>query len=198
MPRLSAALAAVLLACPIAFAQGAAPAAVSPGPAATTVTSAAASTDSAEVREFQAIEDKWSHAENQHDQFGLDQVMSPLLVNVAADGDITTHNQQVVQAITNQDKMYFLAQKVITVRMLGDVAVVNGTYLLRHHVNDKVVTDNGVFTHVFQRQRSGWMCVNAQRTLVSENSDTRKGKKASAVNHSMRLSLFGKAKKGPY
>jgi ketosteroid isomerase-like protein len=198
MSRFAAAVSAVLLACPVAFAQGAAPAAVSPVSAVPTVTSGVASTDSAEVREFQAIEDKWSQAENQHDQFGLDQVMSPLLVNVAADGDITTHNQQLVQAITNQDKMYFLSQKVITVRMLGDVAVVNGTYLLRHHLNEKVVTDNGVFTHVFQRQRSGWMCVNAQRTLVSENSDTRKGKKASAANHSMHLSIFGKAKKGPY
>lgn len=198
MTRFSAAVSAVLLACPIAFAQGAAPAANSPGAADPSVANSATSTDSAEVREFQGIEDKWSQAENQHDQFGLDQVMSPLLVNVAADGDITTHNQQVVQAITNQDKMYFLSQKVITVRMLGDVAVVNGTYLLRHHANEKVVTDNGVFTHVFQRQRSGWMCVNAQRTLVSENADTKKGKKASAVNHSMHLSIFGKARKGPY
>lgn len=188
MSRLFAAVTAALLACPIAFAQNA--------PAAVSGTSAATSTDSAQISQFQAIEDKWSQAENKHDQFGLDLVLSPLLVNVSENGDITSHNQQVVQAMTNQDKMYFLSQKVITVRMLGDVAVVNGTYLLRHHVQEKLVTDKGVFTHVFHRQRGSWMCVNAQRTMVSEASDTRNGKekdkKSSADNHPFHIPIFGR------
>jgi hypothetical protein len=198
MRRFLPAATAVLLACPISFAQNVAPAAVSAPSTAPSATSTATSTDSAEVREFQAIEDKWSEAENKHDQFGLDLVLSPLLVDVAANGEITTHNQQVVDAITNQDKMYFLSQKVITVRMLGDVAVVNGTYLLRHHVNEKLVTDQGVFMHVFQRQPSGWMCVNAQRTLVSQNSDTRKArKKRSTATLSFHVPFTGKNQQGP-
>jgi hypothetical protein len=192
MSRLFAAVSAALLACPAAFAQYA--------PAAVSATSAATSTDSAAISQFQAIEDKWSQAENKHDQFGLDLVLSPLLVNVSENGDITSHNQQIAQALTNQDKMYFLNQKVITVRMLGDVAVVNGTYLLRHHVQEKLVTDKGVFTHVFQRQRGGWMCVNAQRTMVSQASDMRNGKEkeSSANSHPFHIPLFGKTEKGPH
>jgi hypothetical protein len=169
MTRLFPAVCVVLLICPAALAQNA----VSPSAPAKPV---AASTHSPEIGEFQAIEDKWSQAENKHDQFGLDLVLSPLLVNVAENGDVTTRNQQVAQAITNNDKLYFLGQKVIAVRMLGDVAVVSGTYLLRHHVDEKLVTDKGVFTHVYQRQRSGWMCVNAQRTLVSDNPASRNGR----------------------
>jgi hypothetical protein len=189
MRNLFAAVSAVLLVCPVAFSQSATSA-----PAARP--SAAASTNTQEIQEFQAIEDKWSQAENKHDQFGLDLVLSPLLVNVAENGDITTHNQQVVQAITNDDKLYFLSQKVVAVRMLGDVAVVNGTYLLRHHVNENVVTDRGVFTHVYQRQRGGWMCVNAQRTLVAENSDTKRGKekskRASDAQLPFHIPIFGR------
>ncbi len=194
MSRFLAALSAVLLVCPIANAQGTASTTPS---TASTVTS----TDSPEVHEFQTIEDKWSQAENHHDQYGLDLILSPLLLNVSESGDITTHDQQVVQAITNDDKMYFLSQKVITVRMLGDIAVVNGTYLLRHHEEEKLVTDKGVFTHVYQRQPSGWMCVNAQRTLVSENSETRKSrdkdrnKKSSASDLSFHIPFFSKSNK---
>lgn len=199
MSRLFAAVSAVLLACPIAFAQNPATTAVSTTSAATSANTTPTSTDSPEIRQFQALENKWSEAENKHDQFGLDLVLSPLLVDVAANGDITSHNQQVVKAINNQDKMYFLSQKVITVRMLGDVAVVNGTYLLRHHIDEKLVTDRGVFMHVFQRQRGGWMCVNAQRTLVSQNSDDRKGKEKaktpSAGSSPFGLSIFGKKEK---
>ena len=191
MRNLFAAVSAFLLACPIAFGQSATLAAA-------TVPSSATSLNPKEIQEFQAIEDKWSQAENKHDQFTLDLVLSPLLVNVSEDGDITTHNQQVVQAITNDDKLYFLSQRVVAVRMLGDVAVVNGTYLLRHHVNEneKVVTDRGVFTHVYQRQRGGWMCVNAQRTLVAENSDTKngkaKGKKSSDAQLPFHIPIFGR------
>lgn len=189
MRNLFAAVSAVLLVCPVAFSQGATSAfAATP--------SAAASTNTKEIQEFQAIEDKWSQAENKHDQFTLDLVLSPLLVNVGEKGDVTTHNQQVVQAITNDDKLYFLSQKVIAVRMLGDVAVVNGTYLLRHHANEKVVTDKGVFTHVYQRQRGGWMCVNAQRTLVAENSDTKNGgakrKRSSDAQLPFHIPIFGR------
>jgi hypothetical protein len=195
MSRYFAALSVVLLACPVSFAQGAAPAAAS-------TQSAATSTDNAEVRQFQAIEDKWSEAENRHDQYGLDLILSPLLVNVAANGDITTHDQQVAQAITDSDKLYFLSQKVIAVRMLGDVAVVDGTYLLRHHNGEKLVTDRGVFTHVYQRQRGGWMCVNAQRTLVAENLNSKRGrgkkKKSASTDLGFHVPFFGKTDKGPH
>lgn len=190
MTRLFSAVCAVLLVCAAAFAQDAIPASA-------TAKSEAASTDSAAIREFQAVENKWSQAENDHDQYGLDLLLSPLLVNIAENGDVTTRNQQVVQAITNDDKLYFLSQKVIAVRMLGDVAVVSGTYLLRHHVNEKLVTDKGVFTHVYQRQRGGWQCVNAQRTLVNENPDSGNGRKkdTKSSDTNFHVPFFGRSDK---
>jgi ketosteroid isomerase-like protein len=187
MMRSFLAASALLLVCFVVSAQGAAPASAK---------STAASTNSAEIRQFQTIENKWSEAENKHDQFGLDLVLSPLLVNVSANGDITTHDQQVVQAINNDDKMFFLSQRVVAVRMLGDIAVVNGTYLLRHRLDSgQVVSDKGVFTHVFQRQRGGWMCVNAQRTQVAEEAGGKKkrrdDKKSTAGSLPFHIPLLG-------
>lgn len=196
MMRNAVVVSALLLACSIAVAQNAAPAAAS-------THSMATSTNPTEIGQFQTIEDKWSTAENKHDQYGLDLVLSPLLVNVGEDGNITTHDQQIVKAITNDDKMYYLSQKVVTVRMLGDVAVVNGTYTLRHREDSgKVVVDNGVFTHVFQQQRGRWSCINAQRTLVNEAANTRSREKArekkpaaKGSSFSLHVPFFGKGDK---
>ncbi len=30
--------------------------------------------------------------------------------------------------------------------------------------------ERGIFTHVYQRVRSNWLCINSQRTLVAEES----------------------------
>ena len=94
-------------------------------------------TVSPEVAQFQKIEDSWSDAVNRRDQYGLELVLSPLFVDVSASGDVTTRNQQVVQVISGEDKTLYLTQKVITVRMLGDIAVANGTYTLHHKVNSR-------------------------------------------------------------
>ena len=70
--------------------------------------------------------------------------------------------------------------------MLGDIAVANGTYTLHHKVNTAEVDEKGVFTHVFERVRSGWMCVNSQRTASAKSESNAKAKKpstAEAVPH---------------
>ncbi|MGH9606672.1 MAG: nuclear transport factor 2 family protein [Terracidiphilus sp.] len=192
MSRFIAVLAAALFACSFSAAQSAA---ASP----TAVQTGVASTQSPQIRQFQGIEDKWSQAENQHDQYGLDLVLSPLLVNVAANGEFTTHDQQVVQAITNDDKLYYLTQKVSTVRLLGDIAVVNGTYELRHRVNSAEILDKGVFTHIFEQTRGGWMCVNSQRTLVGEDSNARtaksRSKRSATAELPFHIPLFMKSEK---
>jgi len=126
-----------------------------------------------EIRELQKVEDNWSNALNQRDQYGLELVLSPLFVNVSSTGDISTRNQQVVGLINQEDKTATTEQRVITVRMLGDVAVANGTYTYTHKVNGNMVEEKGVFTHVFQRVRGNWVCLNAQRTLLRADSPTK-------------------------
>jgi len=174
----------------IAIAQAPAPASTAAAKAQPAVTSA----QSPEATQFQKIEDSWADAVNNHDQYALELVLSPLFVDVAASGDITTRNQQLVQVMTGEDKTVYLTQKVITVRMLGDIAVANGTYTLHHKVNSAQVDEKGVFTHVFERLRGGWVCVNSQRTALREDSNG-KQKKSSTASEPFHIPFFSKSDK---
>jgi ketosteroid isomerase-like protein len=141
---------------------------------------AATSAESPEKVEFQKIENSWATAVNDRDQYALELVLSPLFVDVSASGDITTRNQQVASILTGEDKTIHLEQRVITVRMLGDIAVANGTYSLHHKVSAGPVDEKGVFTHVFERTRGGWLCINSQRTVLREDTPTKQKKRSEA------------------
>lgn len=182
----------LLLSCCAVFSQTAVPA-----PNATQAAPGATSSTSPEVREFQQIEDKWSAAINQRDQYGLELVLSPLFLDVSASGDITTRNQQVAGILSVDDKGLHLEQRVITVRMLGDTAVTNGTYVLHHKVGNNQVNEKGVYTHVFEKQRGGWLCVNSQRTVLHDDAPTAKGKKKQQSEAALpfHIPLFSKGDK---
>ena len=189
MTRSMACFFAVLLSCLVTVAQNPAPA-----PASTPAQPNVTSTESPEVREFQKIEDAWSTAVNQRDQYGLELVLSPLFVDVSASGDITTRNQQLAQVITGEDKTLHYEQRVITVRRLGEIAVANGTYVMRHKVNSAQVDEKGVFTHVFERLHGGWVCINSQRTMLHEDPNT-KSKKQSNAETPFHIPLFSRGEK---
>ena len=189
MIRFSARLSALLLLCSAAFAQTPA----TPPPSASNQ-QAVTTSQSPEITQFQKIEDSWADSINRHDQYALELVLSPLFVDVAASGDITTRNQQLVQVMTGEDKTLYLTQKVITVRMMGDIAVANGTYTLHHRVNSAQVDEKGVFTHVFERVRGGWVCVNSQRTAVREDSNA-KQKKSTTTEMPFHIPIFSHSEK---
>jgi ketosteroid isomerase-like protein len=184
-------ISAFLLICSVVFAQSPAPtpvAGVAPAPS--------TSAQSPEIRDFQKIEDTWTGALNQRDQYSLELVLSPLFVDISATGDITTRNQQLAQLITGEDKNMHMEQRVITVRMMGDVAVANGTYELHHKAGSAQVDEKGVFTHVFERMRGGWVCVNSQRTVLREDSPNAKAKKKqSEAELPFHIPLFSKSDK---
>jgi ketosteroid isomerase-like protein len=149
-----------------------------------------------QVREFQKIEDAWSDAINQRDQYALELVLSPLFVDVSASGDITTRNQQLAQLITGEDKTVHLEQRVVTVRLLGDTAVANGTYVLHHKTTSAPVDEKGVFTHVYEKMRGGWVCVNSQRTMLREDGpNSKKKKQATDAELPFHIPLFSKTDK---
>ena len=165
-----------------------------PAAAAPPVTSA----ESPEIRDLQKVEDNWSNALNQRDQYGLELVLSPLFVNVSSSGDITSRNQQVVALINQEDKTASTDMHVVTVRMLGDVAVANGTYSYTHKVNGAPIEERGIFTHVFQRVHGNWVCLNAQRTLLRETSAAKNKSKAKADSKAelpFHIPLFSKGDK---
>jgi ketosteroid isomerase-like protein len=181
MLRSAALFSAFLLPCCAAFAQDPAPASTQP----------TTSTVSPEIKEFQKIEDNWSGALNQRDQYALELVLSPLFVDVSATGDVATRNQDLATVLNSEDKTLHMDQRVITVRMLGDIAIANGTYVLHHKVNSAQVDEKGVFTHVFERVHNNWMCINSQRTVLREDSNA-KPKKQSNAELPFHVPLFSK------
>lgn len=190
IPRILACSSVILLSCCVVKAQSPAP-----DPASTSAPQGATNSQSPELREFQKIEDSWADSINQRDQYGLELVLSPLFVDVSANGDITTRNQQVAMVITGDDKTVHLEQRVVTVRMLGDIAITNGTYSLRHKVNSAQITEKGVFTHVFERVHGGWLCINSQRTVLREDSNVKQRKKDSSAELPFHIPLFSKSDK---
>ena len=186
MTRIVAVFFALLLSCCALVAQ-------TPTPA--PIKSAVTTAESPDLREFQKIEDSWSNALNMRDQYSLELVLSPLFVDVSASGDITSRNQQLAQLVAGEEKILHMEQRVVTVRMLGDIAVANGTYVLQHRVKSAEVTEKGVFTHVYERLRGGWVCINSQRTLLREDSPNGKPKKQSNAEMPFHIPLFTHSEK---
>ena len=185
MIRFAACFSVLLFSC-VVFAQD--PNSTPPAPHIPVTTTA-----SPDLQQFQKIENSWDDAINQRNQYGLELVLSPLFVDVAASGDITTRNQQIAYLLTTEDKTLHLEQRVITVRMLGDIAVANGTYTLHHRGLTGQVDEKGVFTHVFERAHNGWLCINSQRTALRE--DGGKSKKQSNAELPFHIPIFGRSDK---
>ena len=119
-----------------------------------------------EIKEFQGYEDQWSKAVIKDDQYTLEFLLSPVFVNISSTGDVTTRNQQIAQLFDKGDEPISLEQRVISVRTFGDTAVVSGTYIAKWRTDGNVREERGIFTHVYNHDRSHWACVNAQRTAV--------------------------------
>lgn len=117
---------------------------------------------------MQAIEDTWSQALLKRDQFALEGVLAPGYVDISADGEVSTRNQQIARLFLKDTEAISFEQKVASVRLFGDIAVVNGTYVLRYTRDGRTIDDKGIFSHVFQRNRARWECINSQRTFVVE------------------------------
>jgi hypothetical protein len=137
-------------------------------------TSSAAPAGTSQLQEMQKVEDAWSSAINKRDQYGLENVLSPQLVDIAATGDVTTRNQDVAKLFAKNELPLSMQQKVITVRTLNEgFVLVSGTYTLKWPEAQGssvqgTIDEKGIFTHVFQAVNGRWVCVNSQRTVVAE------------------------------
>jgi ketosteroid isomerase-like protein len=128
---------------------------------------AAGQTAPPEIKEFQGLEDQWSTAVVKADQYTLEDLLSPLYVDISATGEVTTRNQQIADLfVKDGTEPVSMEQKVVSVRTFGDTAIVSGTYIVRFRTNGSVREERGIFTHVYSRARNRWACVNAQRTAV--------------------------------
>jgi ketosteroid isomerase-like protein len=137
-------------------------------------------------REMQQVEDRWATAVTKRDQYALELVLAPQYIGISASGDVTTRNQQIAHLFVKNAGPDSLEQKVISVRFVGDVAIVNGTYVMRWKGEKGPVLEKGIFSHIFEHVRDNWLCLNSQRTVVAEENkgdepkDKPKAKRSSA------------------
>lgn len=121
-------------------------------------------------REMQQVEDHWDNAVTKRDQYALELVLAPQFIGISASGDVTTRNQQIAHLFLKNAEPDSLEQKVVSVRFVGDVAIVNGTYVMTWKGEKAPVLEKGIFSHVFEHVRSTWLCLNSQRTVVAEET----------------------------
>jgi ketosteroid isomerase-like protein len=121
-------------------------------------------------REMQQVEDRWATAVTKRDQYALELVLAPQYIGISASGDVATRNQQIAHLFVKNSGPDSLEQKVISVRFVGDVAIVNGTYVMSWKGEKGPVLEKGIFSHVFERVRDNWLCLNSQRTVVAEEN----------------------------
>lgn len=120
-----------------------------------------------EVKEFQAMEDQWSTAFVKADQYQIEYLLSPVYVDISSTGEVTTRNQQIAGLFDKGGpQLLSMEQRVVSVRTFGDTALVSGTYIIKFRQNGNTREERGIFTHVYERARNHWACVNAQRTAV--------------------------------
>jgi ketosteroid isomerase-like protein len=123
-----------------------------------------------EFREMQQVEDRWDDAITKRDQYGLELVLAPQYIGISASGDVVTRNQQISHLFVKNSGPQSLEQKVVSVRFVGEVAIVNGTYVMTWKGEKGPVLEKGIFSHVFEHVRNNWLCLNSQRTVVTEES----------------------------
>ncbi len=151
----------------------------------------AASQMSQQIAELQKVVDRWDDAIDQHDQYGLELVLAPQFIAISDSGQVQDRDQVVSQLVMKDAPRYTLAQKVTSVRIVGDVAVINGTYdrvyqgsrLSRTKRRD----EKGVFSQVYVRARNSWECINSQRTLIEGAASSGSRKKSKEGSDEKRL-----------
>lgn len=163
------------------FSQSVAPTSVSYNPSIDTETTQTAP----EIVEMQKVSNLWDEAVNQRDQYALELVLSPKLVDISSNGQVTNRDQQVATVVQKNSPVLSLTQKVASVRMMGNVAVVNGTYDIKFHPgaeHRQEKDEKGVYSQVFERMRNSWVCINSQRTTLVVQAVSASDKKKEAAN----------------
>jgi ketosteroid isomerase-like protein len=108
-------------------------------------------TDSPEIAKIREIETNWAAALVKKDQFALDLALAPTYVDISATGDVSTKNQQIARLFAENYAVLGYNETITSIRVLGDIAIAQGTYTLRRKWASDVQEDRGIFTHIYQR-----------------------------------------------
>ena len=129
-------------------------------------------------RELQQVEDRWDEAVTKRDQYGMELVLAPQFIGISASGDVTTRNQEIAHIFLKSVVPDSLEQKVVSVRFVGEVAIVNGTYVMTWKGDKAPILEKGIYSQVFAQSRGTWVCLNSQRTVVAEETKVGTQKKS--------------------
>jgi hypothetical protein len=145
--------------------------------------------------DMQQVEDHWSDAITKRDQYGLELVLAPQFIGISASGDVVTRDQEIAHLFVKGSGPTSLEQKVVSVRFVGEVAIVNGTYVMTWKGDKGPVLEKGIFSHVFARVRNTWVCLNSQRTVVAEEGkgtapEKSKAKRSSDAEQPLHIPLI--------
>jgi hypothetical protein len=140
---------------------------------------------------FQQIEDRWSEALNKQDQYGLELVLSPELIDISATGTLTTRNQQIARLLQKPTESPLLDQRVVNVRSFGEIAVVIGNYVEQPSAKDKMLWRSGMFTHIYRRVLGRWSCISAQRTAIADRRRRKRGGRRNRKKASQNIARSG-------
>jgi hypothetical protein len=123
-----------------------------------------------EKETFQQIEDRWSEAIDKRDQYALELVLSPELLDISETGTVTTRDQQIAMLLQGHTEPLLLEQRVVSVRSFGEIAIVIGNYVEQPGASGRAVRQSGMFTHVYRKFLGRWSCIDAQRTAIGDSS----------------------------
>src|ERR1700733_3845115 len=123
-----------------------------------------------DMQTFQQIENRWSEALNKRDQYALELVLAPELIDISAAGTVMTRDQQIAMLLQKHTEPLFLDQRVVYVRSFGEIAVVIGNYVEQPRAKEKVAWRSGMFTHIYRRALGKWSCISSQRTAIADPS----------------------------
>jgi hypothetical protein len=152
------------------------------------------------VSEFQKIEDQWSISLTKQDQFTLETIESPTFVDISSTGEVRTRDQ-VVAAMFEKGvpQVTLMEQRVVNVRIVEDIAIVDGTYIEKTKLNGITQEQRGIFTHIYRHEREVWKCVQSQRTALLASAESGKknkqSEKGSTAAEPFHIPLFHKGAK---
>lgn len=122
--------------------------------------------------QLKAIEAKWIEAEVHGDAAYLDSILAPDFTYTSPNAQVLNRAQLMEAVKSGKAKLEAGSVSDMTVRVYGDVAVVNGTYT--EHDAGKAASDEGRFTDTFVRKNGRWLAVATHSSLKPQRDAAKK------------------------
>jgi ketosteroid isomerase-like protein len=121
----------------------------------------------AEQARILTLENAWNQAVQQKDGDALKMLLAPELIYVEYDGSLMTKAEYLATVQSPTVRPVRIVNESSTVRLYGQVAVVNGVCRESGVKNGKAYALRERFTDTWVRRGDNWVCVASESTLIS-------------------------------